>query len=98
MRYLYVNDGVVRNIVEHPTPPPDVSVDGDVIVLDVAGTLSVGAAYDVTDDVNNRSFSAVDVVIMRELLRVTNEVRALESPPLATLTAAQYKTYLKGLM
>lgn len=95
-RYMYVRGGVVANIVEHATPPPGTSPEGDVIVPDTG--VPVGTVVDLTDEMRNRQLDAWDLVIGKELLRLTNAVRALQIPSLSALSGAQYRAYLKTLM
>lgn len=95
-RYLYVKAGIVTNVVEHPTAPPAVSEDGADIVPDLTGTGFVGMARDVTAEIRETAYTRLDVVVLRECFRLTNEVRALQS--LAPVSAAAYKNNIKALM
>lgn len=97
-RYLYVGGGIVRNIVEHPTTPPERSPEGYDIVPDPTGLISIGAVYDVANDLREREYTRlqVDRVILSEIFRLTNEVRVLQGQ--AVVTQAAFKTRIKGLM
>lgn len=95
-RFLYVKAGIVRNVVEHPTPPPDVSDQGDDIVPDLTGTGFVGMARDVTVEIRDRQYNKMDAIALKETFRLTNEVRVLQA--LAPLSAAAYKANIKALM
>lgn len=95
MRYLYVKAGKVVNIVEYSGTAPLVGDDAEDIIPDPGG-VSVGASYDVTPDLNERHYNTVDQAVLKELFRLTNEVRTLQAK--GTLTPAQYKVQLKALM
>mgnify|MGYP001616822496 FL=1 len=95
MRYFHVKNGFIVNIVDYPYVPPPVSDEDEDIVLDPTGTVSVGDPFDVLPTVRERRFTALERVLVQELLRLTNEVRALQTPPRAPLTADEYKTWIK---
>jgi hypothetical protein len=96
-RFLYVKNGFITNIVEYGAQTPPLKTDvGEDIVPDLTSAWSVGQAYDVTADLQQRHLDSVDLVVFQELFRLTNLVRALNAQ--APLTAVQYKNFLKSLM
>jgi len=95
MRYLWIKAGVIANIVEYPTTPPETE-NGNDIVPAVTGLESVGDAFDVTDTRNERQLTRIDGVILKELFRITNAIRTLNAQ--ANLSAAQYRAFLKTLI
>ena len=100
-RYLYIKNGFVTNIVEHPTEPDETSSQGEDIVPDTSSTLSIGSAYDVVPDLRERVFIKLDTdtffrVIMKELFRISNAVRVLQGN--TQETGAQFKARIKAGM
>ena len=91
MRVLYVKAGVIVNVVEHPNPPE--TDDGCVVVPAVSGLESAGQAFDVTDTLLERRLNSAEVMIYKELFRITNEVRVLRG--LGTITITQYRAAIK---
>jgi len=97
MRYLHVKSGFVVNIVEYPTTPDDTDTNTNSdIVPAVTGLESVGDAFDVTDTLKDRRVSKVELAVFQELFRLTNAIRTLNAQ--ATLTPAQYRTFVKTLI
>lgn len=97
-RYLYVRAGSVVNVVEHPDPPPETTEEGDDIILDPTGTTNAGEAFDPSDIRKDRQLDRVDVVVLNELFRLTNNDRAQDIPPKSVLTRAQYRAFLKSII
>lgn len=95
-RYLYVKGGLVRNIVDYGFVPPAQSDAGEDIVPSVTGTENVGDAFDASNAKRDSQYSGMDAVMVKELFRLTNAVRVLQSQ--APLTAPQYAAFLKSLM
>ena len=100
-RVLLVKAGVIRNIIGYPDVDelgnpvvfPESDTDGE-YVLAVTGTESVGDAFDLTDTRLERRLAKFDIMIYRELFRLTNEVRVLRG--LGTITANQYRNAIKA--
>lgn len=96
-RFLYVKAGRVTNVVGYPdgVVPPLLTSEGEDIILDPTGTTSVGDAFDTTSALQDRSIDKVDLLVFKELFRLTNAVRAAQIPALPAITAAQYRAFLK---
>ena len=96
MRYLWVKAGKVANVVEYGATTPPENEDGNDIVLAVTDLESVGDTFDVTDTLKERRISAVELAVFQELFRLTNAVRTLNAQ--LTISAAQYRTFIKTLI
>ena len=98
MRYIKVRNDVVVNIIEFGVvTPPEQDIDGDSLVLEnPQGSASVGDVVDITDELRDRRITKFDGVILSELFRLTNLVRTLNGQ--ATITAAQYRAFIKTQM
>lgn len=94
MRCLVIKNNIVVNIAEFD-PVPD-TCDGCQIVPEPVHILSVGD--DATDALKVAQVNKADVLMFRELFRLTNAVRALQIPSQPALTQAQYRSFLKGLL
>jgi hypothetical protein len=96
-RYLAVKANVIRNIIDYPIDyepgVPEEDENGNALIPEPAGTWAVGGAFDATDALNEQRLNRQDQVILRELFRLTNEVRVLNGQ--ATITSAQYRTFIK---
>ena len=94
-RVLLINAGVIRNIIGYPDGDtfPESDADGE-YVLAVTGTESVGDAFDLTDTRLERRLAKLDLMVYKELFRLTNEVRVLRG--LGTITANQYRNAIKA--
>lgn len=91
-RVLYVKDGVVQNVVGFDDAATIPQRDGGCsLVLDPTGLTNVGDVYDMREF----QLDAIDSVMLKELFRLTNAVRALQVPPLPALDAAGYRAFLK---
>ena len=100
-RYIHVRNNVVVNVVEYPFVPPLVSDEGDDIVRDPTDTSAVGDVFDMTDTRKERELDRLDNtsrVVLKELFRLTNDLRAESSPAKPALTPAQYRAFLKTLI
>lgn len=95
MRCLVIKNNLVVNIAEFHEPIPDTYQDC-VLVAEPTPNLNVGD--DATDALKTHQVNRADILMFRELFRLTNVVRALQIPPQAALTAAQYRNFLKGLL
>ena len=98
-RYLWVKDGIITNIVEYGDKTPAATDDGNYIVPDPGG-LSVGDAFDMTDELQNRDLGRVEPIVMDEMFRLTNESRTKDAlaiaSPQRSLTPDEYQAFLKG--
>ena len=94
MRCLHVRNGKVVNVVEYPGTPPETDGD-DLVVPAVTGIESIDDNFDEAAERLDRSYNKIDLVVGKELFRLTNAVRALQSQ--TPLSAAQYKAFIKTL-
>ena len=94
-RVLLVKAGVVANIIGYPDDAavPEEDAEGEYVAA-VTGLESVGDAFDLTDTRLERRLAKFDVMIYKELFRLTNEVRVLRG--LGTITANQYRNAIKA--
>lgn len=97
-RVLFINNGIVVNIVAYPDDAVPTTVNGGMVVVDPTGTVNVGDPFDMTATMQDRAIDGVDVLVFRELFRLTNAVRALQTPALPPITALQYRAFLKTLL
>lgn len=91
-RALHIRANRVVNIVEYPGAIPE-TAEEDFVVPAVTGLESVGDTFDVNDTLLNRRVDKQDVMIFRELFRLTNAVRILEVK--LAMTQAQYRAFIK---
>jgi hypothetical protein len=91
-RILYIKGGRVQNVVGYEddaeVPPYD---EGCFCVVDPTNTINAGDAYDMREITLDRA----DVLMLKELLRLTNAVRALKVPPEPALSGSEYRAFLK---
>lgn len=103
-RFLYVKNGIVINIVGYTDDvvPPLLSPDGESIVPDPTGMISVGDLFDPKPIQATSIVAALDSVIVGELLRLSNRIAILELKPTQTMPeylaalAQQYTPVPKG--
>ena len=95
MRCLVVKNNIVVNIAEFHEPIPDTYQDC-VLVAEPVPNLNVGD--DATDALKTHQVNRSDILMFRELFRLTNAVRALQIPSQPALTQVQYKSFLKSLL
>lgn len=89
-RWAIISEGVIVNVV---SPKPEVLGDGEATMkLEIGDNRWVGSVVDAKDIAYDR----LDVVTHRIIFGLLNEVRALKVQQ--PLTAAQYKTFVKGQM
>ena len=95
MRCLHIKNGFVVNVVEYPGDVPESDGLADVVPA-VTGLESVGDAFDVTGALKDRLITRMDAVVLNELFRLTNEVRALKLQ--ATITKLQYRNAIRAAL
>lgn len=82
--------------MEYPNGHPVKDDQGADIVLAVTGLESVGDAFDVAPGKRDSTFNGMDAIVVKELFRITNDIRILKLQ--GQLTLPQYVAFLKSLM